>query len=160
MSVPLSKGISGEVLLNEIPSLMDVKFSFPEEPFMVWLLYNRELGDSSPHKTFLDSLPSRYVQPLTFTNEEWGQLAVDFTSLRMNKIVNADREILARTKASLIKDMKENGANEVVAMLDKVTFEDYIWAYVAIKDLLKYTPSGTYIFPAIKFAHSNNAVCF
>lgn len=125
---------------------------------MLWLLHHKDLGNSSPHKIFLDSLPNRYIQPLTFTNAEWGKLAVDYNSLRVNKIVNTDRDIIAHTRAKLFNSLKEHGADRYVALIENTDFEDYVWAYVAIKDVLRYTPEGASIFPAMKFGHSQLAV--
>merc|ERR1712137_268163 len=158
LSIPLSLGINGETIASDLPALAEITFSFVEEPFLVWILYQKSLASNSPHKTLIDSIPRQFVNPLTFTNEQWGSLAVDYNSARMNQIVNNDRELLFRTRALLLQKLEEHGNAENLISVINDAVEEYIWAYVAVKDLIRKTPNGLYIFPAMKFSHSPNPI--
>merc|ERR1712137_45990 len=156
ISIPMSLGISEATIMNELPFLQEIAFSYDEEIFVYWLLYHKSLGTESEHYPFLQSIPT-YHNCLTFKAEDWNKIIVDSNS---NRCFEEAKKLKDSLKAAhTLVDVKANQlppeSGEILMKLTRNTnIPDYIQAFLTVTDMLQKTPKGLMLFPAIRFSHS------
>lgn len=151
--------ITPDVLLRELPFFSDIEFTYSEEPFVMWLLWNIRLGDESNHKKFIDSLPEKIINPMLFSSDDWKSMAVNYHSKYLNDIVNSDRETLLNACKRLLEQIQAKHP-DIFEKFNGLSFDEYLYSYVIVKDNIRFTPIGLVMYPALNFAHSLDAVSF